>query len=104
MSYDIYYWIEDESDPLLEINYTSNVSDMWERAIGFPLKFMNAMHGDECVDYLINAVTEMNNNKELFSRMYPTNGWGDFEGARNVLIKMMSVCLENPSGKFDISY
>ena len=79
-----------------EINYTSNVSGIWETALGFPLSFLDGVNVAEALPYLNNALASLRSSelKEDYRRMEPLNGWGTLEGATEIIQKMRDHCEE----------
>ena len=88
MSYDInvrrYY------PDILDINYTSNVSPMFRLALGKNgIKQLNDLSRKEYIELLENGIAHMEQNPEVYKKLNPENGWGDYEGALDVLVKIL---------------
>lgn len=84
-------------------NYTSNVSGMWTKALGFPLRSLKGKRASEVLPELNRAVSHMVNNREEYIPMNPPNGWGDYEGALEYLRKLRDGCAANPDAEIHIS-
>jgi hypothetical protein len=108
MSYDIWLTIDTgggESPCVFDVgNYTSNVSDVWTKALGFPLHDLNDRMAGECIEPLTRAVLSMNDpaNEADYQAMNPSNRWGSFEGAREYLEKLLEGCKRHPKTRVHI--
>ncbi len=108
MSYDV--WMEIDtggSEPVTvveSINYTSNVSSMWQRALGDPLSYFDGFTGGECLPIFRQAIVLMEDNPEEYKEMNPKNGWGDYEGALQYLRNIQRMCVNNPKGILSMCY
>lgn len=126
MSYDFYVGTEVDGHPvaLLDLNMTSNVAGMWNRAWrhasghdpiptepdldrdrffkhayprganGAPMNEMRAM--------LQKMFVYMTDKRDELEKLEPANGWGDWEGAREVIRKLWDAAIRWPSADLQI--
>lgn len=105
MSYTFYLSIKtgpNNSVTAWESNYTSNVSGMWQKALGYPISEIYGFKASKCVKELTRAIKAMKDNPDEYRIMNPKNGWGNYEGALRVLEEMLRNCKENPRCKLFI--
>jgi hypothetical protein len=94
-----------ESATVAEIgNYTSNVSNMWAMALDMPLADLHEKNAGEAIPILESAIADMNAHPGNYRAMNPPNGWGNFEGARDYLKKLLHACKENPKAFIYVSH
>lgn len=109
MSYDIWLDIDTggpEPATVCEVgNYTSNVSDMWARALGYRLGDLHDRQCAECIDDLKRAVDHILDpaNRADYEAMNPSNGWGSHEGAADYLVQLLNACRCHPKATVKIS-
>ncbi len=109
MSYDISMWIDTggpEPAYVCEIgNYTSNVSGMWWKALGYGLGDINGKTGAEVKDDIIRAIDNIQNpeTRHEYRGMNPENGWGDVAGAQKYLQEVLKGCEMHPKATFRVS-
>ena len=79
-------------------NYTSNVSRMWTDALGMHMSELEAMTSEVAIPILDMAVERMNDpsNYDKYKAMEPSNGWGNFEGARIYLTSILTEWRAHP--------
>lgn len=79
-------------------NYTGNVAPMWLEAIGSPngIKALHQMRCNVAAAHLEKAIADMVKRPEHYLIMNPVNGWGNYEGARDVLVRLLRKCMDNP--------
>lgn len=89
MSYDISIKRE-----VYENNYTSNVYKMFVMAFGNNegIKILNGMTMVEARKELTDAIKYFENNEEDLMIFNPTNGWGNYKGALDLLESMLINC------------
>jgi len=75
------------------INMTSNVAPMW-RLAGADLAAMNGMDTVRARIMLAGAVHAMLLRPEDFKKLNPENGWGDYEGTVQYLMKLCIMASE----------
>ena len=66
-------WTTFEIVELADLNYTSNVRPMWDRALGFSIRDLQGKLGAEIEDDLRRAHDNMVNNPDDFIPMNPSN-------------------------------
>ncbi|MFE5582529.1 hypothetical protein [Kitasatospora sp. NPDC056531] len=107
MSYDIYLEIDTGSDCLTTVvevgNYTSNVSPMWTRALGEPLRELDGQNAGHAVALLDTAISAMQAAPAEYREMNPANGWGRYEGALDYLKRLRAACAEHPKTTIRVS-
>lgn len=107
MSYDIWLQIDTggkEPAQVFEVgNYTSNVTPMWAMALGYPLSDLDNVVGEKAIEPLKKAVDHMLMNPAEYTQMNPANGWGNYRGAMNYLVRLLRGCMENPKATIRIS-
>lgn len=101
MSYDIYLkqMVTEEKEVADIGNYTSNVCDMWEKALGMPLKRLDSMTAEFAIPYLAIGIKNMTDNPQEYEEMNPDNGWGDYDGALNYLVELLEGCKKFPNSR-----
>lgn len=88
MSYDI--TVRKYCPSILDINYTFNVSPMFRLALGGDgIKQLNDLSRNECIELLQDGIKHMEQNPQIYKKLNPENGWGDYEGALDVLVKIL---------------
>ena len=88
---------------VIDLNYTFNVSPMYYDAIGeIGMRGLSGMGGDEAYPILVDAIKKMKDSPDKYKEMNPPNGWGNYEGALNVLEEMAKAALECPKAVFCI--
>jgi hypothetical protein len=83
--------------------YTWNVSAMFDMAFGGVDRFGNDWNGRKCSDVipsLVEALEHMDdeNNYPEYAALNPSNGWGNFDGARSFLRGIYEACKLHPEG------
>ena len=97
MSYDI------SIGPDLDLNYTSNVSPMWDQAMSeLHLRDMHGRTGKECLPHLLAGVIYMMRWTSRLDGMAPDNGWGDRQGAMEVLAVLAEACAKHPRARMRV--
>lgn len=86
-------------------NYTYNISPMYYKAFELKEGFrgLNGMTTIESIKYLSHAINEMKVNKEEYEKLNPENGWGDYQGALEILEWLRVRCLEHPFARISIT-
>lgn len=92
-----------ESFMLDDWNYTSNVSGMWETALGKPLREFRDAPCVEAAGVLAAGVQAMERDPEKYRAMNPPNGWGNYEGALECLRRLADACCEHPKAMVYVS-
>lgn len=112
MSYDVSLYIDVDTGgpephryyPADIGNYTSNVSGMWTKALGYRLADLNERTAGDCTADLQRAVSNMETNRAEYEAMNPPNGWGDYAGALEYLRELYYACLASPKARIRISH
>ncbi len=87
-----------------EANYTYNVSEMFYDAFGGDgIRGLNGLLGHECQPLLDAAIAKMQAEPEKYRAMNPDNGWGNYEGALELLLTLRSWCVNSPMAEMYIT-
>jgi len=108
MSWD--FWMEADvggKEPVdigFDANYTYNVSPMFYDAFNLEegIRGLDKMLGDEAMPYLENAIIKMKENPKKYKAMNPSNGWGDYDTALELLEKLLGWCIEAPKAQMRV--
>lgn len=85
-------------------NYTYNVSKMYREAMnGNSLSDFDGMKAGEAIELLRIGYADMVKNPEKYKLMNPENGWGNYEGAKKYLGRLLTACCDNPDATIDVS-
>ncbi|MFJ4828425.1 hypothetical protein ACIP79_00565 [Streptomyces sp. NPDC088747] len=84
-------------------NYTSNVSGMWTKALGYDLCELDNKTAGDCLADLQRAVGAMEGDPATYEAMNPRNGWGTYEGASDYLRRLRDACAAYPKATIRIS-
>lgn len=101
MSYDIYLNIDTgkHSHSVWDQNITSNVRDMYNKAFDADY-WVDEVDGQKCADIserMVHACNYMEANEAIIKPLEPSNGWGTYETALEVLKKLKDAVLEHPN-------
>jgi len=88
---------------IFDTGYTYNVSGMFEKALGKEIRALEHKTGAELESIFKTAVKNMEENPEEYRIMNPPNGWGDYEGALEILKTLRDWCKYAPKAFFGIS-
>ena len=77
-------------------NYTYNVAPMYQKAMGKTISDFNNMKCKDAISILEKGVKEMEENPDVYKKMNPENGWGDYEGSLDYLKNFLKECRQNP--------
>lgn len=78
---------------------TYNVSPMYYDAFGGEgLRGLDGKQCREALPLLVAAVERMQAEPEKYRAMNPKNGWGNYEGALETLVKLREACERYPTG------
>ena len=82
-----------------DASYTYNVSKMYYDAFDLKdgIRGLHGKSGVECKPLLENAIKKFIDNRELYKSWNPENGWGDYDGALNLLHTLLRWCDESPN-------
>lgn len=110
MSYDFSMSIDAGGTGLIPLsydeNYTSNVGCMFRDAFSNEegVCQLNGLTGKECHPILKKGILAMVNDQAKYKAMNPDNGWGDYEGALELLVRLNGWCLSAPNAIMRVSY
>lgn len=85
-------------------NYTSNVSRMWNEALGLPLADLDGETAGDHATRLRLAVDDMTFRVGHYQAMNPANGWGSYDGALDYLTRLRDACIAHPKAVIYISH
>ena len=101
MSYDV--WLEAERGGFkpvsvggLSANMTYNVGGMFSAVIGHSITQWDGRPAAEVANACATILDAFNRNPAKFKAMEPTNGWGDFDGARAFIQMINDACVAAP--------
>lgn len=86
------------------INYTWNCGDMFREALQVNDIYddLSGKTGKKMQPILKKGIEEMQKKPTKYKKMNPKNGWGNYDGALQVLKELYQACLKNPRYKFKI--
>ncbi|MFC7722980.1 hypothetical protein [Nonomuraea recticatena] len=87
---------EDEWPAFIERSYTTNVKDMFTKALGFPLNVFELTPCWEAAGPLAEGVRRMEAEPEVYRAMEPPSGFGDYEGALVFLRTLAEASAKHP--------
>lgn len=85
-------------------NATHNLTPMWSKAGCYSVLYES--HGKpakEILSPLITGLTNMLKNSEEYRKLEPSNGWGDYDGAIEFLVRVIKDCASNPDTIIEVS-
>ena len=90
------------NEAVFDTNYTFNVSRMYQLAFNNSLgiKLLNEMSVQDARVILAEAIDYMYSHKEELEKLNPANGWGDYNGALEVLVELYTICVNNKEDFF----
>jgi hypothetical protein len=89
----------------LELSYTYNVSPMFNEALsGFTdgIRTIDGMRGRDAENGLLIGVIGMQSEPKKYIAMNPDNGWGNYEGALEVLQTLLKYARKYPDAVFRV--
>jgi hypothetical protein len=84
-------------------NYTYNVSPMYMKAMGLTISGLHGKRTLEVVQIVSDGVIQMSKNIKEYQELNPSNGWGNYEGAKQFLKEILIHCLDYPEGIVRVS-
>lgn len=68
------------------------------------LRLLSGKHAKDTIGWLRKAVEHLNDpaQKAAFKALEPSNGWGDLEGAKKVMAKLLSAAEEYPENVWEV--
>lgn len=109
MSYSVWLEIDTGGEEPYQIdddylNYTYNVAPMFRLALGDEgLRGLHGKTGLEAGGMLIVGITHMRGQRQQYLPLNPENGWGDYEGALDFLVRLLRVCTAHPKATVVVS-
>jgi len=110
MSWD--FWMEldaggpEPEDLGYEAGYTYNVSNMFYQAFRLPsyrgsgtdegIRGLNGLTGEQAIPLLQAAIKNMESDPESYVTMEPSNKWGSYAGALELLNRLGGWCFSSP--------
>lgn len=87
-------------------NMTSNVSPMWTKALGCPLRDLQGKSGTELIPVIESAVSHIRHpdNAVEYRKLNPANGWGSHDSAARFLESILKACRNHPKALLRLSY
>ena len=108
MSYDAYMRIDTGGEypaTVHEIgNMTSNVSHMWTKALGRPLRDFEGWPGGVLIPLLEGAIQHIDQHRAEYEAVNPPNGWGSVDSARRYLASILEGCRKHPKALLALSF
>jgi hypothetical protein len=87
-----------------EANYTYNVSPMFYAALGeHGIRGLDGKSGKECAPLLDASIAYFSSHETELQAMNPANGWGDYDGAFNLLLKLRKWCDRAPNALMEVT-
>ncbi|PSS42922.1 hypothetical protein C6401_15305 [Arthrobacter woluwensis] len=80
-------------------SHTYNLAPMWVKAL--PIKKTSDLDGWKCAEHLPDleaGLLDAVRNADQYRAMEPSNGWGDYDGFLETLIRFVSLAFKHPSG------
>lgn len=99
MGYSVYLTINtgiEDVDVVDVGDYTYNVGDMFQKALGFRLGELDGRVAEGVIETLNTAIKDMKVSSEEYKVMNPENGWGSYEGALGYLMDIRHQCEKHP--------
>lgn len=89
---------------LFETNITYNLSDMYYKCIDKErgLKKLDGLSSKKALPIIKKAIKDMENNKEEYEKLNPSNGWGSYDGLLNRLKQLKEYCETVPDGYIEV--
>ena len=112
MSWDIHMAVPAARDGSLialcgytDMSYTYNVYPMYRKAFSQDagIRALDHRKGKDCIDWLDAAIADMKAKPEEYRKLNPPNGWGNYEGALEVLERLSTWCREVPEAVVVVS-
>jgi len=88
-----------------DANYTYNVSPMFYEAFDLDdgIRELDGMIGSKAEPIIQAAIVKMTKDPDTFEAMNPDNGWGNYEGALELLRTLRIWCREAPKATMRVS-
>lgn len=80
--------------------HTYNLTPMWRRALGIEKSSdLNDVPCSDLREKVFLAIEDIARNRSEYEALNPSNGWGDFDGFREIFWKFAEAVLAHPAGK-----
>lgn len=97
MSYDLSVECQHCGSKVWHRDPTYNLAAMFAAALGSSIRDLDGRPAHECVDRLAAAVSDMEAQPDYYKQFNPKNGWGNYDGALEILREMRDRCASNRS-------
>ena len=82
---------------LYKDHYTGNVWQMWAKAgVDEALYATNGVEAAAIIPILEDGIADMELRVDAYSALNPPNGWGNYEGALELLHGLLAACKRDP--------
>lgn len=88
---------------ILDLNYTYNVSPMIFKACGSTPSDWHGKPAREVSEICAKVLAAFNADPETYRALNPKNGWGDFEGCRQLIGAIKAGCDHAPNAELSVS-
>lgn len=80
--------------------HTYNLTPMWRRAgvVSEGSRDLDGRNAGEMRGVLAQAVADARANEAAYRELDPPNGWGDYDGFLEILMRLERLCREHPTG------
>lgn len=82
--------------------HTYNLTPMWRKAINLPtFQSTRDMDGRTCADFapaLARGLLDAGSKSSEYRELDPPNGWGDYDGFLEILVRFTRLAYEHPTG------
>lgn len=97
-------WLQFEGMTSESFNITHNVNSMWHKAGCYDALYNSEGKLSKEVSPILQlSLLVMLARPEEFKELNPENGWGDYDGAIDFLVKVIKEFNESPSAKIVVS-
>lgn len=101
MSYDVGMQIDTgnhQASVGISYSYTYNVAPMFVKAFsgGEGIYTLVGITGEKAISVIKDAIAYFDTHKDALKLLNPENQWGDFDGARALLVNILEIAKEHP--------
>lgn len=87
-----------------EAGYTYNVSPMFFDAFGEDgIRGIDGLIGSEAQQRIESALEKMQGDPDRYIAMNPKNGWGNYDGAVELLCRLRGWCISAPKARMRVT-
>lgn len=90
-----------------DANYTYNVSKMYYDAFSDfgtdGIRMLSDRQGEACIPMLERAIQRMQDDKLKYLEWNPSNGWGNYQGALDLLRELLTWCQAAPKAYLSVT-